>query len=61
MEWLIQYKGWVFVGICVVVGSGIMRLFFKNKGEPNSQAVSGVHSRSHGRDNINGGAKHHDE
>lgn len=61
MEWLVQHKGWIFVGICLVVGSGIMRSLFNNKGEPNSQAVSGVQSRSHVRGNIKGGNHHHDE
>lgn len=61
MEWLVQYKGWILVGLCLVVVSGIMKMLFKNKGEPNSQAVSGVHSRSHVRGSSKSSTHHHDE
>lgn len=59
MEWLVQYKGWILVGLCLFVVSGIMKMIFKNKGESNSQAVSGVHSRSHVRGSSKSSSTHH--
>ncbi|MFJ7848070.1 hypothetical protein ACIQZM_10060 [Peribacillus sp. NPDC097206] len=59
MDWLIQNKEWVFVGIGVSLVLGLTGIFLK-KGEPNSQPVSGSRSKSHGRDH-SGAIRHHDE
>ena len=58
MEWLVQYKGWILVGLCLFVVSGIMKMIFKNKGKSNSEAVSGD-SRSYVRGSSKSSSTHH--
>ena len=60
MDWLIQYKEWAYGALGAVIVFGITRMIIK-KGEPSSQPISGGKSKTHGRDNNNGGSKHHED